>query len=48
MTGFEFTQVDVFTEQPLKGNPVAVVDGADGLSGEQMQAFARSLRLHVP
>ena len=45
MTGFEFTQVDVFTEQPLKGNPAAVVDG---LSGEQLQAFARSLRLHVP
>ena len=41
MSRFEFTQVDVFTEQPLKGNPVAVVHGADGLSDDQMQAFAR-------
>lgn len=36
-----FKQVDVFTAQPLLGNPLAVVlDGAD-LSDEQMQAFAR-------
>ena len=34
-----FAQVDVFTDTPLMGNPVAVVlDGAD-LSPEQMQAF---------
>jgi PhzF family phenazine biosynthesis protein len=36
-----FTQVDVFTHQALRGNPLAVVHGADGLSDEQMQAFAR-------
>ncbi len=36
----KFTQVDVFTEQPLKGNPLAVVHGADGLSDAQMQDFA--------
>jgi PhzF family phenazine biosynthesis protein len=35
-----FTQVDVFTELPLKGNPVAVVHDADALSDAQMQAFA--------
>lgn len=40
-TPFKFTQVDVFTDQPLKGNPLAVVHGADGLSDAQMQAFAQ-------
>jgi len=35
-----FQQVDVFTSVPLKGNPLAVVIGADGLSGAQMAAFA--------
>ena len=37
----QFRQVDVFTETPYLGNPVAVVLGADGLSTEQMQLFAR-------
>lgn len=41
MSAFEFRQVDVFSSEPLKGNPVAVVHGADGLSDEQMAAFAR-------
>ena len=36
-----FTQVDVFTDTPLKGNPLAVVHDAQGLSDEQMAAFAR-------
>ena len=40
MSTFTFTQVDVFTDQPLKGNPLAVVHGADALSDAQMQAFA--------
>jgi len=37
---FAFQQVDVFTQVPLKGNPLAVVIGADGLSDAQMAAFA--------
>ena len=37
----QFRQVDVFTDTPYLGNPVAVVLGADGLSSEQMQLFAR-------
>jgi PhzF family phenazine biosynthesis protein len=41
MSAFAFTQVDVFTDTPLRGNPLAVVHGADALSEEQMQAFAR-------
>jgi len=41
MTRFVFTQVDVFTATPLRGNPLAVVHGADGLNDAQMQDFAR-------
>jgi PhzF family phenazine biosynthesis protein len=37
---FAFKQVDVFSPQPLRGNPLAVVLGADGLSDQQMAAFA--------
>jgi PhzF family phenazine biosynthesis protein len=37
----EFRQVDVFSSEPLRGNPVAVVHGAEGLTDDQMQAFAR-------
>jgi PhzF family phenazine biosynthesis protein len=37
---YQFRQVDVFTDTPYLGNPVAVVLGADGLSDEQMQQFA--------
>jgi PhzF family phenazine biosynthesis protein len=40
MTRFDFHQVDVFTAQPLRGNPLAVVVGADTLTDEQMAAFA--------
>jgi PhzF family phenazine biosynthesis protein len=36
-----FSQVDVFSSEPLQGNPVAVVHDADGLSVEEMQRFAR-------
>ena len=35
-----FRQVDVFSERALGGNPVAVVHDADGMTDEQMQAFA--------
>ncbi|QJW35282.1 PhzF family phenazine biosynthesis protein [Cellulosimicrobium protaetiae] len=36
-----FAQVDVFTDTPTLGNPVAVVLDGDGLTDEQMAAFAR-------
>ncbi|MDL5030390.1 PhzF family phenazine biosynthesis protein [Pelomonas sp. APW6] len=36
-----FAQVDVFTAEPLKGNPLAVVVDGTGLDETQMQAFAR-------
>jgi len=41
MNRFDFTQVDVFTDTPLRGNPLAVVHGADTLDDAQMQDFAR-------
>ncbi len=40
-TARKFTQLDVFSDQPLKGNPLAVVHDAQGLSDAQMAAFAR-------
>ena len=36
-----FTQVDVFSREPFRGNPVAVVHDADGLDDEQLATFAR-------
>lgn len=40
MTHFAFQQVDVFTTTVLKGNPLAVVLGADELNERQMATFA--------
>lgn len=40
MPSFSFQQVDVFTPVALKGNPLAVVIGADGLSDAEMAALA--------
>lgn len=40
MPSIPFKQVDVFTNQPFKGNPVAVVLDANGMSGEEMQQVA--------
>jgi PhzF family phenazine biosynthesis protein len=36
----EFRQVDVFSSQPLRGNPVAVVHDAEGVTEEEMRRFA--------
>lgn len=36
-----FAQVDVFTAEPYRGNPVAVVLDGEGLADEEMAAFAR-------
>jgi PhzF family phenazine biosynthesis protein len=35
-----FSQVDVFSTEPLKGTPVAVVHDADGIGEEEMRRFA--------
>ncbi len=39
----ELTIVDVFAEQPLAGNQLAVVRDCDGLSDESMQRIAREM-----
>ena len=36
-----FSQVDVFTDRPLLGNPLAVLHDASGMDDEAMAAFAR-------
>lgn len=41
MARYRFSQVNVFSADPLAGNPVAVIHGAEGLSEEQMAALAR-------
>ncbi len=40
-----FSQIDVFTQVPYRGNPVAVVLDADGIPAPQMQAFAHWMNL---
>lgn len=40
-----FHTLDVFTETPFSGNPLAVVPGADSLSSAQMQTIAREFNL---
>ena len=40
-----FHTLDVFTEQPLAGNPLAVVLDCEGLDGDRMQAIAREFNL---
>ncbi|WP_073490154.1 PhzF family phenazine biosynthesis protein [Streptoalloteichus hindustanus] len=37
--------VDVFTDRPFAGNPLAVVHGADGLPDEALRAVAREFNL---
>jgi PhzF family phenazine biosynthesis protein len=41
MRTFRFCQVNVFSADPLGGNPLAVVHDADGLSDARMAALAR-------
>ena len=41
MKKLDFKQVDVFTDKPLYGNPVAVIIGGDDLDTETMQRIAR-------
>ncbi|HWT12578.1 MAG TPA: PhzF family phenazine biosynthesis protein [Allosphingosinicella sp.] len=40
MRRFEFVAVDVFTETPFGGNPLAVFPEAEGIAGEEMQRLA--------
>ena len=42
---YEFIQLDVFTQTPLSGNPLAVFPDARGLTDVEMQALAREMNL---
>src|SRR5689334_19171659 len=42
---YEFTQLDVFTQTSLAGNPLAVFPDARGLTDSEMQALAREMNL---
>lgn len=41
MPNYRFSQVNVFSDNPLGGNPVAVVHDADTINEDQMAALAR-------
>ncbi|MEV4636112.1 PhzF family phenazine biosynthesis protein [Actinoplanes sp. NPDC049548] len=45
MSTVAYEIVDVFTDRPFAGNPLAVVYGAEALGGDQMQALAREFNL---
>jgi trans-2,3-dihydro-3-hydroxyanthranilate isomerase len=45
MARFRFYTLDVFTDKPFGGNPLAVVLDADDLSGERMQIIASEFNL---
>jgi PhzF family phenazine biosynthesis protein len=45
MSVHSYRTVDVFTAEPLRGNPLAVVFDAEGLSDVQMQDIARWINL---
>ncbi|TCB99686.1 PhzF family phenazine biosynthesis protein [Micromonospora zingiberis] len=45
MSTLAYEIVDVFTDRPYAGNPLAVVFGAEGLATDQMQALAREFNL---
>ena len=45
MRTYDFWRVDVFTTQPLTGNPLAVFPRANGLSDGEMLAIAREMNI---
>ena len=45
MKELPFVQVDVFTEVPFGGNPLAVFPDADGVTDAEMQSIAREMNL---
>lgn len=42
---FDFWRVDVFTDKPLQGNPLAVFPRASGLTKEEMEGITREMNL---
>jgi len=45
MREYRFLQVDVFTDTPFGGNPLAVFPDAEGLTSEEMQKLTREMNL---
>lgn len=45
MSSYNFIQLDVFTDRPFAGNPLAVFPNAEGITDEQMQQIAREMNL---
>ena len=45
MPGHQFVQLDVFTDRPFCGNPLAVFPEAEGISDERMMQIAREMNL---
>lgn len=45
MNSYRFIQLDVFTEEPFAGNPLAVFPEAEGLTDDQMMKIAREMNL---
>ena len=45
MSSYNFVQLDVFTDRPFCGNPLAVFPEAQGITDEQMQQIAREMNL---
>ncbi len=45
MRTYRFFQVDVFTDRPFGGNPLAVFPEAEGLSDREMQQLAKEMNL---
>jgi len=45
MPRYRFYQLDVFTDTPLRGNPLAVFPDPQGLAAPTMQALAREMNL---
>ena len=46
-TRYRYRVVDVFTEQPLEGNPLAVFPDASGLDDQTMQKIAKEAGIPV-
>lgn len=45
LSNYRFVQVDVFTDHPFTGNPLAVFPEAAGITDEQMMNIAREMNL---
>src|SRR5688500_4720175 len=45
METYRFTQLDVFTQEPFAGNPLAVFPEAVGINDEMMMKIAREMNL---